>query len=215
MRTVPGKIIKTAFGFEQQILWVRFRVPDDSAYRPDLIEGVLPMLTSLLSLSVCFLAYANGVNDNFKGVASLFGSGAASFRQALVWSSLTTFAGSIASLFLAQTLLVKFSGKGLTPDALIHTLPFMVSIAGGTGMTVILATRYGFLISTIHALLGAMAAGTILATSGNISLAPLLSNFVLPLLLSPLLALRTAGLLYRVLNRWFSPGESGTACVYA
>jgi PiT family inorganic phosphate transporter len=163
------------------------------------------MLTSLLFFGVCFLAYANGANDNFKGVASLFGSGAASFRQALAWSALTTFAGSIASLFLAQTLLVKFSGKGLAPDALIHTLPFMVSIAGGTGMTVILATRYGFPISTTHALLGAMAGSTLSATSGNISLAPLLSHFVLPLLLSPLLALLLAGLLYRILNRWFSP----------
>lgn len=41
------------------------------------------MLTSLLFLCVCFLAYANGANDNFKGVASLFGSGTANFRQAL------------------------------------------------------------------------------------------------------------------------------------
>jgi phosphate/sulfate permease len=32
------------------------------------------MLTSILFISVCFLAYANGANDNFKGVASLFGN---------------------------------------------------------------------------------------------------------------------------------------------
>ena len=69
------------------------------------------MLTSLLFLGVCFLAYANGANDNFKGVASLFGSGTVSFRQALVWATLTTLAGSLAALFLAQTLLVKFSGN--------------------------------------------------------------------------------------------------------
>ncbi|MBD9359506.1 inorganic phosphate transporter [Methylomonas fluvii] len=160
------------------------------------------MLTSILFISVCFLAYANGANDNFKGVASLFGSDTANFRQALTWASLTTLAGSITALFLAQTLLVKFSGKGLAPDELIHTLPFMIAVAGGAGMTVILATRYGFPISTTHALLGAMAGSTLLATSGNISLAPLLSNFVLPLLLSPFVALLFAGLLYRGLSSW-------------
>ena len=69
-------------------------------------------------------------------------------------------------------------------------------------MTVILATRFGFPISTTHALLGAMAGSTLLATSGNISLAPLLSNFVLPLLLSPFVALLSAGLLYRGLKLW-------------
>ncbi|MBS3964137.1 MAG: inorganic phosphate transporter [Methylomonas sp.] len=160
------------------------------------------MLTSMLFLGVCFLAYANGANDNFKGVASLFGSGTASFRQSLTWASLTTFAGSIAALFLAQTLLVKFSGKGLAPDELIHTLPFMVAVAGGAGMTVILATCYGFPISTTHALLGAMAGSTFLATAGDISLTPLLNNFVLPLLLSPFVALMLAALFYRGLGVW-------------
>lgn len=160
------------------------------------------MLTSILFISVCFLAYANGANDNFKGVASLFGSGTATFRQALTWATLTTMAGSLTALFLAQTLLVKFSGKGLAPDELIHSLPFMIAVAGGAGMTVILATQSGFPISTTHALLGAMAGSTLLATSGNISLAPLLSNFVLPLLLSPFVALLSAGLLYRGLSMW-------------
>src|SRR5262249_38991040 len=36
---------------------------------------------------VC-LAYANGANDNFKGVATLFGSGTADYRAALLWATL-------------------------------------------------------------------------------------------------------------------------------
>ena len=32
------------------------------------------MSLALLFLATCFLAYSNGANDNFKGVASLFGS---------------------------------------------------------------------------------------------------------------------------------------------
>jgi len=156
------------------------------------------MITSALFIAVCFLAYANGANDNFKGVATLFGSGTANYRLALGWATLTTLAGSICALFLAQTLMVKFSGKGLAPDALIQSLPFMASVAGGAGMTVILATRFGFPVSTTHALLGAMVGSTLVATAGNINPAPLLNNFISPLLLSPVAALLLAALLYRL-----------------
>jgi len=165
------------------------------------------MMLVLLLSAVCFLAYANGANDNFKGVASLFGSGAATYRTALAWATLTTLAGSICALFLAQTLLIKFSGKGLAPDALIQAPPFMLAVAGGAGSTVILATRLGFPVSTTHALLGAMLGGSLLATGGDISFAPLLKQFVLPLLLSPVLALLLAALLFRGLMA----SRSGTA----
>lgn len=36
--------------------------------------------------AVAFLAYANGANDNFKGVATLFGSGTTDYRRALRWN---------------------------------------------------------------------------------------------------------------------------------
>ncbi|MGZ8143541.1 MAG: inorganic phosphate transporter, partial [Methylosarcina sp.] len=62
------------------------------------------MTLTLLFISVCFLAYANGANDNFKGVASLYGSGAASYRTSLVWATIATFAGSVCALYWAQTL---------------------------------------------------------------------------------------------------------------
>ena len=38
------------------------------------------MLTSSLFIAVCFLAYSNGANDNFKGVASLYGSRTCGYR---------------------------------------------------------------------------------------------------------------------------------------
>ena len=77
------------------------------------------MIFVLLFLATCFLAYSNGANDNFKGVASLFGSGTCSYRTAISWATITTFAGSITSIFLAQTLLKKFSGKGIVPDQFV------------------------------------------------------------------------------------------------
>jgi hypothetical protein len=57
-----------------------------------------------------FVAYANGANDNFKGVATLFGSGTTDYRKALGWAMITTLAGSVAALFLATKLISIFQG---------------------------------------------------------------------------------------------------------
>ena len=43
--------------------------------------------------AMLFVAYANGANDNFKGVATLFGSGVADYRKALWWATAATLAG--------------------------------------------------------------------------------------------------------------------------
>ncbi len=155
----------------------------------------------LLFISVCFLSFANGANDNFKGVATLYGSGAASYRVALFWATLTTLVGSLCALYLAQSLLIKFSGKGLTTDALVQSVPYMTAVASGAGLTVILATRTGFPISTTHALIGAMVGGGLLATRGDFDLTALQHNFVLPLLLSPMLAVLLAMIIYKLLKQ--------------
>src|SRR2546426_2688924 len=92
-----------------------------------------------LAMVTGFLAYSNGANDNFKGVASLYGSRTTNYRAALGWATITTFAGSIASIFLAQSLLKKFSGKGLVPDALVGSEYFLLAVVIGAALTVILA----------------------------------------------------------------------------
>src|SRR5947209_4994334 len=107
-------------------------------------------------LSVLFVAYANGANDNFKGVATLFGSGTAGYRTALAWGTLTTFAGSVTAVLLSSQLVAKFSGKGLVPDALIGSPHFVGAVAISAAATVILATLFSFPISTTHALTGAL-----------------------------------------------------------
>jgi PiT family inorganic phosphate transporter len=149
-----------------------------------------------LFLATCFLAYSNGANDNFKGVASLFGCRAASYRTAITWATVTTFAGSIASIFLAQALLNKFSGKGLVPDNLVGSEAFLFAVVLGAAVTVILATWLGFPISTTHALTGAIVGCGVIAVGTGVNFAALGKGFVLPLLLSPILAIALGGLLY-------------------
>ena len=142
----------------------------------------------LLLLTICFLAYSNGANDNFKGVASLFGSKTTSYRTAIGWATVSTFAGSVTAIFLAQSLLKKFSGQGLVPDSLAGSEYFLLAVALGAGATVILAALTGFPISTTHALTGAMVGSGWVAVGSQVNVGVLGRAFFLPLLLSPLLA---------------------------
>lgn len=154
------------------------------------------MISILLFLATCFLAYANGANDNFKGVASLYGSRTAFYGTALGWATVTTFAGSIASIFLAQTLLKKFSGKGLVPDSLVASEHFLLAVVMGAALTVILATLTGFPVSTTHGLTGALVGGGLLAGGTQVNFAALQKSFLVPLLLSPVLAIVLGALIY-------------------
>lgn len=143
-----------------------------------------------------FLAYANGANDNFKGVATLFGSATTSYRKALIWATLTTAAGSIMALFLARDLLSAFTGKGLVPDDVVALKSFALSVGAATAATVMLATWRGFPISTTHAIVGALLGAGFAASRFEVNFGILASTFFIPLLLSPLLAMALAGLLY-------------------
>jgi len=156
------------------------------------------MISIALFLATCFLAYSNGANDNFKGVASLFGCKAASYRTAISWATITTFAGSITAIFLAQALLKKFSGKGLVPDTIVGSEHFLLAVSIGAAMTVILATILGFPISTTHAITGAIAGCGLVAVGSAVNFSVLGKGFLLPLLLSPILAIGLGAVVYFV-----------------
>jgi PiT family inorganic phosphate transporter len=58
----------------------------------------------LLLLITLFVAYANGANDNFKGVATLYGAKVADYRTAITLATITTFLGCVASVFFGDAL---------------------------------------------------------------------------------------------------------------
>jgi PiT family inorganic phosphate transporter len=147
-------------------------------------------------LAVVFLAYANGANDNFKGVATLFGSGTASYRTALVWATITTLGGSLCALLLAQGLIETFKGKGLVPDAVTTQARFLLAVSLAAAGTVLLATRIGMPVSTTHALTGGLVGAGLLAAAGDVRFEALGSKFVLPLLFTPVVSLLLAAILY-------------------
>jgi PiT family inorganic phosphate transporter len=157
-------------------------------------------MTLVVVASVLFLAWSNGSNDNFKGVATLYGSGTTSYRKALAWATVTTLAGSLLTLLLAGGLVKTFSAKGLVPDALALSPAFLAAAALGGGATVLLATGVGLPVSTTHALTGALV-GAGLASRTPVNFAVLGKSFFLPLLVSPLLALALTAVVYPLASR--------------
>ena len=160
------------------------------------------MILVILFLAACFLAYSNGANDNFKGVATLFGSGTINYKGAIRWATITTAAGSIAAIFLANSLVKNFSGKGLVPDELITAPEFAISVALGAALTVFLATKIGMPISTTHGLVGALFGSGVVAVGSSFNFAKLGGTFLFPLIVSPLMAAVVSLILYLIFKKF-------------
>lgn len=161
----------------------------------------MSLLPLLLIAAVLLLAYSNGANDNFKGVATLYGSGTSGYRRALAWATVATVAGSLLALLLASGLVEAFKGKGLVPDAVALDPLFLLAVSLGAALTVLLATVTGLPVSTTHALIGGLAGAGLVATGGQIAWPALLKAFLLPMLISPLLAVPLTLGLYPALHR--------------
>ncbi len=158
------------------------------------------MLIVILLLAVCFVAFTNGANANFKGVASLYGSRTTSRRFALYWGTALTFAGSVAALFLTEGLLKKFSGRGIVPEELVQSPAFVSSVATGAALTSFLATRFGFPVSTTHALVGALLGAGLAGSGSEVQFSALGKNFLYPLFFSPLVAMFLGAVVYWILK---------------
>lgn len=158
--------------------------------------GVYMLLIMCSLLAVLLLAFSNGANDNFKGVATLLGSKTVSYKLALTWATLMTFAGSLTAVIFAQELLANFSGRGLVPDQIVANPAFSTAVALAAGLTVLLATKLGFPISTTHALIGALAGAGFVASAEGVNSTKLMSTFFLPLIISPLASILVTVILY-------------------
>ncbi|RED16207.1 PiT family inorganic phosphate transporter [Parasphingopyxis lamellibrachiae] len=170
------------------------------------------MLVILLASTALFLAFSNGANDNFKGFATIWGSASLGYRQALILATGATILGGIASILIADTLVLQFSGKGLVPDALANAPAFALAVGGGAAITVMLATRFGFPVSTTHALVGGLIGAGLANSTSALNLGNLGSKFLLPLLISPILAALMACAVYFILSRIGSK-PTGADCI--
>lgn len=155
------------------------------------------MIVIVLIATTLFLAYTNGANDNFKGVATLFGSKTTGYNSAISWATITTFVGSLTAIFFANELIQNFSGKGLVPDALVQVPSFAISVALAAAFTIFTASKIGMPISTTHALVGSLLGVGLIAVGFDFNFLKLGTVFLIPLLVSPLLAAALSYVAYK------------------
>jgi PiT family inorganic phosphate transporter len=86
------------------------------------------------------------------------------------------------------------------PDALIQSPNFLLAVALGAALTVVIATRLGFPVSTTHALTGALTGAGLAGGEHTVNISALGSGFLWPLLLSPLLAVAAGALVHFALK---------------
>ncbi len=154
----------------------------------------------LIAIAVaCLLAFANGANDNAKGVATLVGARIMSSRTSLTYAAVATFLGSAAAILLAGALVGKFSGKGLVDERLLASPVFLGCVGLAAAATVWLATRIGMPVSTTHALVGGIV-GVGLSGQG-LHVWAVATTFFLPLLVAPALAIAIAAVVYLILRQ--------------
>jgi inorganic phosphate transporter, PiT family len=159
------------------------------------------ILAGFLLISTLFLAYANGANDNFKGVATLYGAYSLDYRAALWLGTGATFLGGLTSIVVATGLIKMFSGAGVVP-AEIATLPsFLTAVSAAAGGTVILATILGLPVSTTHSLTGAIIGTGLVFVGPHLNLALLGKSFALPLLVSPIVAVILTVVFYGLMHQ--------------
>lgn len=149
-------------------------------------------------IAVFVLAFANGANDNAKGVATLVGGGSMELKPALGLAAVATLAGSVCALLLAGGLIAKFSGKGLVDADVLSSGTFLACVGCAAAVTVLLASRLGIPISTTHALVGGLVGVGL--SAGALHTSAVVSAFVVPLLVAPLFAFVLAAVSYLLLR---------------
>jgi inorganic phosphate transporter, PiT family len=176
------------------------------------VESESVLIELMIFAATVMLAYANGANDNFKGVATLYGSGVLSYRTAKLLSTVATIFGALAAVMVAAELARAFSGRGLVADSVVAQPAFAAAVALAAGATVLLATRIGMPISTTHALVGGLAGAGWMASSDALKTNVLLALFVMPLLLGPLIAVLASALLNMIARKWWSERAADESC---
>ncbi|MBL4871360.1 MAG: anion permease [Robiginitomaculum sp.] len=154
---------------------------------------------------VAALAFANGANDNFKGVATLWGGGDLTYRQAWFVANGATLLGAILAVYLGAEVAKTFSGKGVVNAEVLNSCDFALAFAAGAALTVLLATVFRYPISTTHSILGSLAGAGVALAYGEVNLQPLLNKGAIPLLMSPLIAASLTYVLWKMREKLFKP----------
>jgi inorganic phosphate transporter, PiT family len=157
-------------------------------------------IAMVILVLLAVLSAANGANDVSKGVATLRGSGLASYRTAVLWGAVTTFAGSLLSAALAHNMLKVFTAGALTVPP---TMTFEVAALLGVIAWVVVATLLRLPVSTTHGLIGAVIGAGLLFAPHAIGWNAIVSRLAVPLLVSIFVAYGLSAIANAVERRAF------------
>ena len=164
-------------------------------------------------LLLALLALANGANDVSKGIATLAGSGVTETDKAIRWGTFWTILGSLTGLFFGAKLIGTFS-NGIYVNHLSLTSQMALAISIAPALWVLLATRFGWPVSTTHAITGAFLGAGLLAFGwSGIAWGNTFKKIVLPLMASPILSVGLAYLLSPLLKRCLAKVEGHCLCL--
>lgn len=159
------------------------------------------------------LAFANGANDVSKAIATLVGSGVTGYRTAILWGTAWTVLGAVLSGVIA-TAMVKTFSQGLLAPGVSASPNLVVAVLVGAMFWVLVASWTGLPVSTTHALTGAIVgAGLIAFGREGLLWEGIGKKIVLPLILSPLLALALSLVLHPLTRRLAARWEGTCLCV--
>lgn len=169
-------------------------------------------IVALLAVAA-FLAAVNGANDAGKPVATLGGSGVASYRRSLLWGALATTAGALVSSVVASGLVRTFASGflvGAPGDG--HREAAAAAIAAAAW--VLLATWRSAPVSTTHAIAGGLiGAGIASGGLGMVAWASLVPRVFIPLAASPLAAAALGAVLVPLVERTVGRWKGACVCV--
>lgn len=170
-------------------------------------------LSILAFVLVLLLAFANGANDVSKAIATLVGSGVTDYRTAILWGTVWTAIG-VGLSGLVATAVVKTFSRGLLAPGTPASPILAAAVLTGAVLWVLVASWSGLPVSTTHALTGAIVGvGLIAFGSEGFLWEGIGKKIVLPLILSPVLALTVSVLVHPLVCALAARWEGTCLCV--
>lgn len=171
----------------------------------------LPVLA--LAAVAAAVAWANGSNDVSKGIATLVGSGVSNERAAVAWGAAWTGVGAVFAAFATQGLIATFSGRNFLATP-IRGASFLLPVAIGAAAWIFFASRTGLPVSTTHAITGAFAgAAVVVQGAGALHWFHLARGIVLPLALSPIVAIVLVYAIFPILRKGLGRLDAYCVCI--